>query len=275
MKSFLLLLFIGIPQLAYSVTYSHTNGKSYYSRSTNPFNLEFLILAEEMKDRQTFKTSGIYNKFDTALTYSSSIFNDFRLFGAYVYQANHNEENDGYFELTEFMYRRNRIFSQRKNGFSMDLELKGYYVLDPRLRERWGFNSAFIPQIILRKRIRPWFSLSGKIRHHFNMRRGSQPWVTKEETRVYISPTFIFSRKFMFNTEFTWKHKNKVAKSRYYADEIDLLEVRPSLMYMFNYSVMGEIYTDTTLMKSHDGSFISKTADDEMVYGMGLYLSAF
>ena len=79
----------------------------------------------------------------------------------------------------------------------------------------------------------------------------------------------------MFNTEFTWKHKNKVAKSAYYADEIDLLEVRPSLMYMFNYSVMGEIFTDTTLMRSHDKSLISKTADDEMTYGMGVYISAF
>ncbi len=279
-KSFLLLAFtfafiFSIPQTLLAYTPGHYSGTSQYHVNPNPLSLEFVALSQQMKDRRTFEPVGQYNKLDNSLTFSPNEKTDLRLFASYVYESNTNSKDDHYFELTEFMYRRKSLLTQAQHGIKLDLELKTYYVLNSGLRNRWGLNGAFIPQLIIKKRFTSWFSFSTKIRHHFNMTRGDEAYLTKEETRIYLSPTFVFSRKFMFNTTITWKHKNKVAKSRRYADEIDLLEVRPSLMYLFNHSVMGEVYADTTLMRSHDKSFISKTASDSMVYGLGLYFTAF
>jgi len=279
-KSFLVLLvFVSSPKLLLAEDSVSTNVFSpervYYTSGKKSTDLEFVFPSEQMKSRRTFSANGIYNKFDAAFTYSPTKDEDLRLFLATVYEVNDERENEQYFELTEFMYRMNNLLTEKKNGVKMDLELKTYYVLENDLRDRWGFGGAFIPQLVFKKKLTSWLSLSAKVRQHINMRKNAHDYTVKEQTRIYLSPTFVFTRSFMFNTEFTWKHKNRVASSRYAPKKTDVIEVRPSLMYLVNHSFLAEIYTDTKLAKSHDGRTFNENFTDQMVYGVGMYWSAF
>lgn len=288
-KSFLaMLIFVSSPKLllaATTTTSVATPERTYYTTGKSNMDLEFVLLSEQMKSRSTFEHAGTYNKLDTSFLYSPNKDEDLRLFLATVYEQNKGEENVQYFELAEFMYRMKDLMTEKDNGVKMDLELKSYYVTENDLRDRWGFGGAFIPQLIFKKKATSWLSLKAKVRQHVNMRKNAKSYTVKEQTRIYLSPTFIFTRKFMLNTELTWKHKNRVATtsmpgSRFRPSlnipkKTDVIEIRPSFMYFVNRSFLAEVYTDTILAQSHDGKTINENLTDQMVYGVGLYWTAF
>lgn len=288
-KSFLVLLvFVASPKLLWAATNTSTMKtpeRTYYTSGKKNMDLEFVLLSEQMKDRHSYENSGTYNKIDTSFLFSPNKNEDLRLFFATVYEQNKGEENVQYFELAEFMYRMKSLLTEKDNGVKMDLELKSYYVTENDLRDRWGFGGAFIPQLVFKKKVTSWLSLSAKVRQHLNMRKNAKSYTVKEQTRIYLSPTFVFSRNFMFNTEFTWKHKNRVSAtsipgSRFRPSinipkKSDVVEIRPSLMYLFTHTLLAEVYADTKLAKSHDGRIINKNLSDELVYGLGMYWTAF
>ncbi|MBT3984299.1 MAG: hypothetical protein HOE90_23290 [Bacteriovoracaceae bacterium] len=240
--------------------------------------LEFLILSQQLKDRKEHKPIGLYTKFDTSLLYSVTESDQVRLFQSSIYEY-YGDKDDGenklYPELAEAMYRRKKILNQKDQFIDLDLELKTYYVMDDDLRERWGYNGSFIPQLVAQKNILPWLHVKSKIRYHLNYITSGEPTTTRSEIRYYLSPTIIFSRQFMFNTELTYKHKIKNRKTAYTNKFYDYLELRPSMLYLVSRNLMTEIYGETMLMRSHDGVTISETAGEEFVIGAALYLSVF
>jgi hypothetical protein len=281
-SSFTIFLILLCGNLYSATTQNTTQSKSPFSSSSKrPIELDFVLSTEQTRSSSTHESTGYYNKMDTSFLYKFNDDDQVRLYGSSIYMLNKEAENQFDWDLTEIMYRRKNILTQSKHGVSLEFEGKSYYILDNERRHRYGYNGAFIPQLIVKRRWKNGFSLEGKVRHHFYYRKNSKDSTSRGETRLYLTPTYALSHKLFLFNEVKYKHNIKGAKyfshySRsYMSKKKDTLQLHPGIMYMINRKAMLELYTETYLMRSHDGELINPDYSRSLVFGGAFYLTAF
>lgn len=248
--------------------------------NVKPWSVEFVGLTEQVKNREN-DLIGTYSKLDTSILYSANSKSDFRFFSALTYEDFAEGEDSFTWELVEFMYRRKSILNESDHGVYLEAEFKNYYVMDEELRDhRWRFDGAFIPQLIVKKKMTSQLTFEFKGRRHFPYRNSSKMSALRSENRLYFTQIFVPKWRWFVTNEFKYRHKEfggrhfSFREMKMMPKKQDLLIMRPSIMYLFNNRLLGEIFTETTLMKSQDHSFIAKEWNDQWVLGMGLYLAA-
>lgn len=275
-------LFLICGNLYSATTQNTTQGQSPFSSSMKrPMELDFVLSSEQMRDSVSHETSGFYNKMDTSFLYKFNDDDQVRFYGSSIYMMNNEAENQFDWDLTEIMYRRKNILTQSKHGVNLEFEGKSYYILDNERRHRYGYNGAFIPQVIVKRRWKNGFSLEGKARHHFYYRRNGKDSTSRGETRLYLTPTYALTHRLYLFNEFKYKHNIKGAKyyshfaRSYRPKKKDTLQVHPGVMYMISRKAMVELYSETYLMRSHDGELINPDYSRSLVFGGAFYLTAF
>jgi hypothetical protein len=258
--------------------YKHQNNKKYPATT-----LEFIIATEQTKNEETHKVNGTYNKLDSSLMHSIDKDNDIRLFASAIYQQFDNTklENNIRMDLAEFMYRRKNLLSQSKHGVNLDLELKNYYIVDQDTRKLYGFDGAFIPQIVMKRKLGSKLIVTLKLRHQFFFKNNANDSTLSEETRVYLTPTYILSRKLFLSSTFKYRHKiynNNYFSYRYFKNMPKYYESLTShigALYLLNKKLLVESYVETKLMTSLEDQALNKNWDKNFVLGAALYITAF
>ena len=270
-KVILLLAFLFVSNKGFSYSSQSTAALSKFINQ--PIELEVVNSIEQNKDRRTLKTNGFNNQFDTSLLYEISKKDEVRLYGSLMYSKFDGEKSKTNMHLVEGMYRRKSLLRESKYGVNLDFELKNYVMLNKDIKEYSGSDGALIPQFIFSKHFNRKFHMEAKLRHMFYSQISDEASSLKNESRVYLSPTYIFSRWVMFNTTFTYKHVVRNGKSRYSSEVRDRLKLTPSIMMPINMNMMVQFYANTHLMESHDKSFIHPDWLKEMVAGVSVYFT--
>ncbi|PIP93427.1 MAG: hypothetical protein COW00_12065 [Bdellovibrio sp. CG12_big_fil_rev_8_21_14_0_65_39_13] len=240
-----------------------------------PLALEMVYTAEQTRDYQNFEQDGIYNQLDLSAVYSLTPKDDLRLYGSMLYQS-YEDERKGEFtwDLAEFMYRRNNLLNEADHGVQLSIELKNYYLLDVDRRDRYGFDGAFVPQLIFKKHFTRKFITEAKLRHHFYYVNNGKESTLGNEYRAYLTPIYVITRNFFVMTEFKWRHKIREAKT-FQPEKTDQVYVRPSMLYLANSKLLVEGYWSTELFKSHDNQVLAENWDKSGVFGLSAYITAF
>lgn len=268
------------------------NDTSSYQRSSygefKSFSLEAVYSAEQTRDYSTGKHDGLYNRFDVAGTYSLDQKNDLRLYGSAIYHIFDGSTKEYYgksaefsWDLVEFMYRRNSILNHKQHGVSLDLELKNYYLLDATRREQYGFDGAFIPQVIMKKRFSRRFITELRLRRHFYFTNNDKDSTLQYENRAYFIPTYVVTRHFFISSMF--KYKNKLRKKDYFSfrtfsqqpKSTEELYFRPSLMYLLTNKILVEGYWESKVAQSGDQKALVENWVDKGVFGISAFYEAF
>ncbi|MBL6988901.1 MAG: hypothetical protein ISR65_03950 [Bacteriovoracaceae bacterium] len=273
-KAIFLLFFLFYSTQVFS---SQTNvSTTHIEKKDKPFTLEFVITSQMNKNqRKRHKIDGVISKFDTSLLYSLTENDELRLFASTMFKLIEDNQNPVTIDLVEGMYRRKNIFTEKSNGFDMDLELKSYYLTDRVAAKRYSFNGAFIPQLVFSKNLTSSLSLSAKIRHNFYYRSNGNDSTAKGETRLYLTPTYMFSHKLFLNAMFTFRHYMRVGKSHHRPEVSDRLRFTPSIMAVVSKNVLVEGYLESYLMESHDGHLFSPDLLKSTTIGVSAYITAF
>ncbi len=245
--------------------------------------LEFILASEQTKDSKTFKVNGTYSKLDSSFLYSINNDNDLRVFASVLYLEHRSslEKDRVLLDLTEIMYRKKNILEQSKHGVSLDLELKNYYILNFKNRSLYGFDGAFIPQLVIKKHIDRRVVAEVKLRHHFNFNNNGNDSTIKEESRIYITPTFILNKSLFLSS--TLKYRRKITRSdhfsyrynKYLPKITNTLNFRTGLMFLLSRKVLTEAYLESDLMNSGNKNTINQSWHKNYVLGAGIYLTAF
>jgi hypothetical protein len=284
-KFLLLVLVLFFSQQGGANTSTSSLNASHQHTKKNPFTLEFVLASEQTKDFSDHSINGTYNKIDMSLLYSMDSNNEFRYFLSSIYQinsGNNRDEQDQFtWDLTELMYRRKDILTEQKNGIELTAELKNYYLLDSDKRELYGFDGAFIPQLIFEKRIGRKGSLEFKIRHHFYHTNNDKVSTLQDEDRLYLTSSYMLGHSWILYNQFTYKHKKR--KDSYFsrrsfsmiAKHNEEFIVHPGVMYFLSRTTLIEAYVETRLNKTDDDRSLSTMMSDELVVGAALYLKAF
>lgn len=280
-KVLIALIFISFNSFAES-----TSTRSMAPKKTNSFtdrfSLEFVVSAEQTKDSHTKESNGIYSTLKNSLLFRASENDELRLYASHVWERyDKNIRNMSYWELGEVMYRRKNILNQKDHFVSMNLELKNYWVIDEDIKKMWGFDGAFIPQAIFKKSFGRKAGLKLKLRrHYFDRNRSTAGTLTKED-RIYVSGSYMFTHRFMFNAEVKYRHKIYTGdhfsyrKFAYEKANVEITTLHPSLIFFVNRKTMIEAYVETVINESTDERSTSNLMKDEQVFGAALYLAAF
>jgi hypothetical protein len=241
--------------------------------------LEFLLASEQTKNSDN-EVSGYYNKLDGSFLYSFDQKNDLRFFLSTIYLIEEEMENEFNWELAEVMWRRKSLLGHKKHGIRMDLEMKYYQFLDSSIKERYRLDGAFVPQLVFKKKWSRYFSTELKLRRHFFDRNDRSASTLAKEDRIYLTPSYMYAHRFLFYTQFTYKHKMRAGDYFSYrtfsekSSDQELYIVQPSVMYFFSRKVLGEVYLETKFKNSDDDRTVSETMSDEQVFGAALYILA-
>lgn len=261
-----------------STTTLNTKG---HDTSAEKLDLEFVYALEQTKESSSHQTNGSYSSLKTSLLYSLTSVDDFRLYNSFVYENYNKMEDQKYFEFLEFMYRRKNILSEDEHGIVFNLELKYGSVIDREIKKRWGFDSEFIPQLILKKRFAYGQAIDLKLRHHFYDRNRKTAGTITNEDRVYLSYSKMFKYGIITNSELKYRHKKYTGKHySYYRSgmqnkNVEDLTLHQSLLYLFNKKHMLELYFETKLNDTYDERPIKELAQNELIFGTAIYLTAF
>lgn len=245
--------------------------------------VEFVLSSEQTKDSKTHEVDGSYNKFDVSSLFSLTENDEVRLYGSALYITNDSPtyENELKGDLAEIMYRRKNILNEEYHGVYLESELKYYTLLDAPTRDLYGFDGAFIPQLIFKKRLGRSFSTELKLRHHFYNVNNNKLSTLNNESRIYFTPTYIITRSLFFSTTFKYQHKRRRGNSFSYRTRsssprrTDHLTAHAGLLYLVNHKFMIEGYAESEVMTSHDNQTLKEDWEKDYVLGAALYLTAF
>ncbi len=279
-----------------------TTSETRTSRHSKPknFTLEFLLTAEQTKNIVTKKHDGSYSKIDASLLHTLSPDDQLRYFFASRYIETKSEEMGNELEpfFAEFMYRRKNLLTESQNNIYLESELKAYHIVNHEIRDDYGFNAAFIPQLILKKRITPRIGAKIKLRRHFFQTNTQNDYTLNFEDRIYLSASYYFAHKMLSITQLKYQHKIRkgngpdyrfmeLAQYNPFTRSLDLSAVpeakkhqeivtlHQGFLYFFDRQSMLEVYAETKLSNSYDKRDIETITDDELVFGTALYLTAF
>jgi hypothetical protein len=299
---FLTLLVILSKTLFAAATSTTTKRIHNHSQEENKkFTLEFLLATEQTKEIVSKKMDGTYTKFDSSLLQYLNEDNELRYFLSTRYIDTKlkdgsdfgNELEMFFFEL---MYRRKNILTESTNGLYLEAELKNYRIIDEKIKERYGFDGAIIPQLILKKSWGRSLSAKVKIRRHFFQTNNENDYTLDFEDRIYLSLAKVFSHRYMFITQLKYQHKIRKGNGLDYRfmelaefgrfgpdfsnvpeakKHQELTTLHTGLTYFLNRSSMLEVYGETKISNTYDKRDLSTIAKDEFVLGTALYLTAF
>ena len=279
---------------------SSTTIDTKHKNKNDKWDLEFLIASEQTKDIVTTEYDGTYTKFDTSVLQKLDANNELRYFLSTRYIETKSEEfgNEFEFFFTEFMYRRKNILTESDHGLYLEAEIKNYWINDEDIKQRYGYDGTFIPQVIMKKRFGRAKSVQLKLRRHFYQTNNTDNYILNFEDRVYLSYSQMIGRRFLFNTQLKYQHKirkgngldyrfmqlasfnprsrrmdfSKVPKAKKHQE---LLTIHPGISYFINRSNMIEFYVETKLSNTYDKRDLESIMQDEFVLGTALYLTAF
>ncbi len=245
--------------------------------------LEFVLASEQTKDNSTSEMNGTYNELDASALYALTPDDEVRLFssGLYITQTDPGADNQLRGDLAEIMYRRKNLLNESDHGVRLEAELKYYELIDQDTRKLYGFDGAFIPQLVFNKHWTDSFVTEFKARHHFNTLNNDKASTLKSETRLYLTPTYVLTRSLFLSTTFKYEHKERSGSYFSYRTfssvpkKTDHLTVHPGLMYLLNNQLLIEGYAETELMASNDGQTLKENWEKNYVLGTALYWTAF
>lgn len=282
--------------------------QKHHHTTKNQFTLEFLIASEQIKEIYTKEMDGTYTKIDASLLQRVTQNDELRYFLStrYVDSISSTEGNELEVFFAEFMYRRKNILTESNNGIYAELELKKYQIIDEDIKEDYLYDGAFIPQLILKKKVGSQTSIKMKLRRHIYQVNSQENFALHTEDRVYLSAYTVFKHRYMFGAQLKYQHKirNGSGWNYKYGDhfgeliethynpatrefsmddsrvprakkhqEILTLHVGPS--YFINRKSMIEVYAETKLGDSYDERDLKTIMSEELVLGAALYLTAF
>ncbi len=277
-------------------TYKHTNTHS----ASKSFSLEFLAATEQTKDIVDKSHDGTYSKFDVSLLQRLSPNDELRYFASTRYVDTHAEDfgNEFEFFFTELMYRRKNILTQSKNKLYLEAELKYVNLMNSETRERYGYDTYLIPQLIFKKSFGRKFSTKLKLRRHFYQSNNQDAYTLNHEDRIYLSGTAFLNRHLMFFTQLKYQHKIRKGEGLDYRffelanfntpsgrpdfskvptakKNQEILTIHPSILMLIGRKSMIEFYVETKLSDSYDKRDLEQITKDEFVLGTAVYLTAF
>lgn len=280
-KTMIIFIFLIANSFAGSAITGNIKNESKKSFS-DKFSLEFVLSAEQTKDSHSKEVNGLYSTMKNSLLYRATKNDEFRLYASHVWERyDENIRNISYWELGEVMYRRKNILNQKDHFLSMNFELKNYWVMDSDIKKQWGFDGAFIPQMILKRNFGRKAGAKIKLRRHFFDRNRKTSGTLAKEDRIYLSGFYMFNRHVMFNTEMKYRHKMYTGdhfsyrKFAYEKANVEITTLHPSLLFFLGRKTMIEAYVETVINDSTDNRRTSQIMKDEQVYGAALYLAAF
>ena len=307
MKNTILVVLSLVTIKAYSqLNTSRTQQLNRFSKNTfnKGFSLEFLMAAEQFRNIVTTELMGTYSKLDISLLHRISQDEELRYYLATKYVDKPIFEDDQQFQLffTEFMYRKKSILNEREHGVYLEGELKNYAIIDPVIRNRYGYDSAFIPQIIIKKSFSRSAGIKLRLRKHFYNANNNDNYTLNSEDRIYFSAYKMFARKIILGAMLKYQHKirkgdgkdfrfgslievnfNPITRQMEIDDsnlpdakvnqEIVTIHVGPSLI--INRKAMIEIYAETKISNTYDKRDVERIMREELVLGTALYLTAF
>lgn len=281
-KAFIIFTFLTFKVFAAESTSTSQLAPSSSKKLSDLFSLEFVLSAEQTKSFDSKETNGLYSTLKNSLLYRASKNDEFRLYASHVWERyDQNIRNMAYWELGEVMYRRKNILNQKDHFVSMNLELKNYWVMDSDIKEMWGFNGAFIPQAIFKKSFGRKLGTKVKLRRHYYDRNRATAGTLSKEDRIYVSGSYLFTNRFMFNAELKYRHKIYTGdhfsyrKFSYERKDVEITTIHPALIFFLNRETMFEVYAETVINDSTDERSTSNIMKDEQIFGAALYLAAF
>lgn len=299
MKITLLFIFFAASVLAQTNTTQRDVNRSLQP-TPKSINFEMLLATQQTRDILTRKLNGQYSKWDFSLLHTLNDQNEIRYFVSTRYIASDLIQDEFNWFLFETMYRRKNLFKDNSMGITTELELKNYWILDEQLKQMYGYNGSFIPQIIFNKRWKKGLSSELKLRKHFYHRNNPDNFTLSEEDRIYFTQSFFFQRRWMGNILFKYQHKIRKGDDLNYRfmpyfDQLvdftamgpdftrfpkakkhqEILSIHPGVMYFWNRTTLVEFYLETVLSDTYDKRSVNQIASDELVFGTAVYLSVF
>jgi len=283
MYKFLTLLIIStLSTLAASETTIQRQHVSTSKKSlADKIDLEFVLASEQTKDNGTHEVYGLYTSLKNSLLFSATKNDEFRLYASHVWESYDNDETQAYWELAEVMYRRKNILNQKDHFISMNAELKNYWVMDTKMKSRWGFSGAFIPQLIFKRSFTRGSGAKLRFRRHYYDRNRNSAGTLAKEDRIYFDTYYMFNRRFMTNVQLKYRHKMYTGdhfshrKFAFEKKNVEITTLHPALLFFINREAMVEVYVESVINDSSDKRTTSNLIKDEQIYGAALYLSAF
>lgn len=243
--------------------------------------LEFVLATEQTKDNGTHEVNGLYTSLKNSLLFSATKNDEFRMYASHVWETYDEDKTEAYWELGEIMYRRKNILNQKDHFISMETELKNYWVMDTKMKARWGFSGAFIPQVIFKKSFTRKSGAKLRLRRHFYDRNRNSAGTLAKEDRIYLDAYYMFNRRFMTNVQMKYRHKIYTGdhfshrKFAFEKKNVEITTIHPALLVFLGRKAMLEAYVETVVNDSSDKRTTSNIIKDEQIYGAALYLTAF
>lgn len=286
-----------------STAFSATNTtKSSISKPEEkpPISLEMLLATELTKNSVEKNFDGTYTKFDTSLLHHYTKNDELRYFLSTRFITNDDPAETNKLEafFFEWMYRRKNILNQSKHGVNLETEMKLLQLLDKNIQNRYGYNRSFIPQLVFRKSFNRKTSAKLRLRKYFFNNTNEDPYTLDTENRAYLDITRFINRKYMINAQLKYQHKIRkatgpdfrfmsLAKFNRQTRKLDtstvptahknqeIVTLHAGILKFLEGKNMLELYVETQLSDTYDSRSVADIAEDQLVFGAALYITAF
>lgn len=301
MKFIILILISLVSTQVFSATTTSvsTIKASKKTETEKRFSLEFLIAAEQTKDMFTKKIDGSYTNYDGSLLFHATKNDEFRTFLSTRYidtkLATQHYGNKFQYFFYEFMYRRKNILTEANNGIYLEAELKNYRLINPQIKNEYGYDGSIIPQLIFKKNWGRKYSAKLKLRRHIYQTNNDLDYTLQNEDRVYLSGNIMLNRYSMFYTQIKYQHKmrKKDGPNYRYMSQVmgprgpdmsklpeakknqEIVTLHPAVLMFLSRQSMVELYVETKLSNTYDKRDLETITNDEFVFGTAFYLTAF
>lgn len=269
-------------------------------RKFKPLTFEMLLASEQTRDIYTQELDGQFTKWDFSLLQTFNNDNQFRYFLSTRYVTSQEFRDEFNWFLFELMYRRRNILTQSTHGVNMEVELKNYWLLDETLKDMYGYDGSFIPQVIFNRRYGRGFSTEVKLRRHFYHRNNTDNFTVSKEDRIYLTQSYMFGHRWLANVMVKYQHKMRKGDDLnyrfmpYFNELVDfgpygpdfsrfpkakknqeIVTIHPSMMYFWSRQTLIEGYIETRLSDTYDKRDLETIAGDEFVFGAAVYMTVF
>lgn len=269
----LLLFTLLIPSYVFSFTSSR-----YIYNPKDRLDIEMLLASEQTKDSETKEVNGLYTKMDASFLYKLSPKYDFRYYLSSVHLQQEDQDSEFNLDLTEVMLRDKKFLKSYFPNSNMQLELKSYYLVDAKKRERYGFTGSFIPQLIVNHRTSKKSSIEFRARRHFYY-HNNKTQTLRFEDRLYFTPYYFLNRKNFLGLQFNYRHK--IYGGDYFSYRTfsvqkknnEIFKIHPSYMHLLNKQTLIELYAETYLSNTADDRPMDEIAEDEFVLGFSAFIN--
>lgn len=283
-----------------SIFSAENKSKYRLSKFQNYWDLEILLASEQTKNIVTKEHDGSYSKLDISLLHKIDSNNQLRSFLStrYIDTKSKHFGNEYELFLAELMYRRKNILTEERHGLYLELEFKNYKIIDEDIKEQYGYDGSFIPQLILSKKLPDYKSLQLKLRRHYFETNNQDNYTLNFEDRIYFSFSKLINYRFLFMAQLKYQHKIRkgnglnfrfmeLAKFDPRTMSMDfshvpeakkhqeIVTIHPSISYFINRSNMIEFYVETQLSNTYDKRNLEQITKDQFVFGSALYLTVF